>query len=135
LEARHEHNYRYDKYLQDFFSLTGAKKQTQFKPNKANTNPIQSQFKPKQSQFKPNQSQFVERPKLMQAQCIQGIKKKNATLEMKLAAKSRIVRIAAIVTKVVSISRETLNRITPVDKSRTDSVLDRKLVIPSRRDL
>jgi hypothetical protein len=43
-KRQNEYNLRHNKQLQDFVPLSGAKKQTQFKPNKAknkpNSNPI-----------------------------------------------------------------------------------------------
>ena len=46
-----------------------AKKQTQFKANKANSNPIKAKTNP-------IQTQFVERPKMMQSVYLQTIMKK-----------------------------------------------------------
>ncbi len=43
---QNEHNFRYVKHLQDFVPLAQAKKQTQFKPNKAKNKPNLSQNKP-----------------------------------------------------------------------------------------
>jgi hypothetical protein len=59
---QNEHKHRYNKHLHDFLLLTGAKKQTQFKANKAknkpNSNPIQTQTNPIQTQSKPICSPF-----------------------------------------------------------------------------
>jgi hypothetical protein len=52
-----EHKLRDEKQLQDFVPLAQAKKQSQFKPNKAknkpNTNPIKAKTNPIQTQSKP----------------------------------------------------------------------------------
>jgi hypothetical protein len=52
-----EHKLRYEKQLQDIIPLAQAKKQTQFKANKAkykaNSNPIKPKTNPIQTQFNP----------------------------------------------------------------------------------
>ena len=61
--GQNEHKLRYEKQLQDIVPLAQAKKQTQFKPNKAKNKPNLTQNKPNSN---PIQSQFVERPKMME---------------------------------------------------------------------
>ena len=58
----------------------------------------------------------------------------HATLEIELAAKSRIVKIAAIVTNAVSVNRKILNRFNPLVKSGTDSAVGSELAILSWPD-
>jgi hypothetical protein len=53
-KRQNEYNLRHNKQLQDFVPLSWAKKQTQFKANKAknkaNSNPIKAKTNPKQTQ-------------------------------------------------------------------------------------
>ncbi len=58
----------------------------------------------------------------------------HAVLEIELVAKSRIAKIAEIVTNVVSVNREILNRFNPLVKSGTDSAVGGELAILSWPD-
>ncbi|MBL7143171.1 MAG: hypothetical protein ISS76_02950 [Phycisphaerae bacterium] len=60
---QNEHKHFYNNEIRKFRDLAGWK-------NKANSNPIQSQFKPKQTQLKPIQTQFKPNFKGKKKKCI-----------------------------------------------------------------
>ncbi len=70
-------NYLYNNELCDFYQSDKSQKQTQFKPNQTQFKPIS---RPNKAKTNPIQTQFVERAKLMQSVYLQRIMKKNASM-------------------------------------------------------